>query len=143
MAYCAIPKDLNRIKNKLVFGMTARQLVCFGTAAAIGVPIYILTRGTIGNSPAVLLMIVIMAPLFLLAMYEKDGLPAEKILRNCIRTIFYLPGVRPYKTENFYITLTEKEVVNPVQNSNYRKKQRAKQTSEPKYSDSKGKSKSS
>jgi hypothetical protein len=43
-----------------------------------------------------------MLPLFLLAMYEKDGQPAEKLLRNYIRTSVYWPGKRVYKTENFY-----------------------------------------
>ena len=47
-------------------------------------------------------MIGLMLPLFFFAMYEKDSLPAEKILRNIIRTRFYFPGKRPYKVENLY-----------------------------------------
>ena len=47
-------------------------------------------------------MIGLMLPLFFFAMYEKDGLPAEMILRNYIRTRFYFPGKRPYKVENLY-----------------------------------------
>jgi hypothetical protein len=80
----------------------------FGTAAAIGIPIYIFTRGAIGNTGAALLMIAAMFPLFFLGIYEKDGMPAEKILRNVIRTRFAWPGKRLYKTENFYEIL-EKE----------------------------------
>lgn len=82
--------------------MTKRQLICFGIAAIIGIPTYLSTRGAIGNSTAVMLMIVVMLPLFFLAMYEKDGQPAEKILRNYIRTCILWPGIRPYKSENFY-----------------------------------------
>jgi len=48
------------------------------------------------------LMIGLMLPFFLLAMYEKDGQPAEKIMRNFIRTRFLWPGTRIYKTENLY-----------------------------------------
>ena len=102
MAFVNVPKDLSKVKTKLALGLTKRQLICFGAAAAIGIPTYIFTRGTIGNSAAALLMIGVMLPLFFLAMYEKDGQPAEKILRNIIRTKFLWPGVRPYKTENFY-----------------------------------------
>ena len=43
------------------------------------------TRGTLGNTGAMFLMLGIMLPAFLLAMYEKDGLPFEKVVRNIIR----------------------------------------------------------
>ena len=108
MAFVSVPKDLSRVKSKVAFNMTKRQLICFGTAAAIGVPTYIFTRGAIGNSAAVLLMMGLMLPLFFLAMYEKDGQPAEKVLRNIIRTRFFWAGIRPFKTENLYDIL-EKE----------------------------------
>ncbi|MCL2587874.1 MAG: PrgI family protein [Oscillospiraceae bacterium] len=108
MAFVNVPKDLSKIKNKTAFNLTARQLICFGTAAIIGVPVYIFTRGGIGDTAAALLMIGIMLPLFFFAMYEKDGQPAEKILRNFIRTRFYFPSKRLYRTENLYETL-EKE----------------------------------
>ena len=67
------------------------------------------TRSHIGNSTALFLMIGLMMPCFLFAMFEKDGLPFEKVLRNIIRTKFLLPRVRPYKTENFYAILNRKE----------------------------------
>ena len=38
MAYVNVPNDLSRIKTKLAFNLTKRQLVCFGTAAVIGIP---------------------------------------------------------------------------------------------------------
>ena len=108
MAFVNVPKDLSVVKSKIALNLTKRQLICFGAAAAIGVPAYIFTRGAIGNSGAVLLMIGLMLPLFFLAMYEKDGQPAEVILRNIIRTKLLWPGIRPYKTENLYEIL-EKE----------------------------------
>ncbi|GHU87208.1 hypothetical protein FACS1894202_01030 [Clostridia bacterium] len=102
MAFVNVSKDLSKIKTKMAFNLTKRQLICFGAAAIIGIPTYLLTRGAIGNSPAVLLMIGTMLPLFFLAMYERDGQPAEIILRNIIRTKFLWAGTRPYKTENLY-----------------------------------------
>lgn len=41
------------------------------------------------------------ASVFFMAMYEKDGLPFEKVVANIIRQKFICPAVRPYKTENF------------------------------------------
>ena len=109
MAYVPVPNDLSRIKTKLAFNLTKRQLICFSIASGIGVPFYLFTRSHIGNSTALFLMIGLMMPCFLFAMFEKDGLPFEKVLRNIIRTKFLLPRVRPYKTENFYAFLNRKE----------------------------------
>ena len=44
MAFVPVPKDLNRVKTKVMFNLTKRQLICFAVAAVIGVPVYILTK---------------------------------------------------------------------------------------------------
>ena len=106
MAYVNVPNDLSRIKTKMAFNLTKRQLLCFGAAAVIGIPTYLFTRNAIGGTAAMLLMIAIMLPCFFFAMYERDGLPFEKVLRNIIRTKFLWPGTRPYKTENIYAYLS-------------------------------------
>ena len=82
MAYVPVPKDLSKIKTKLAFNLTKRQLVCFFSAAAVGLPAYLFSRGSIGNSAAMFLMIGLMLPFFFLAMYERDGLPLEKVLEK-------------------------------------------------------------
>jgi hypothetical protein len=108
MAFVNVPKDLGKVKTKVALNLTKRQLICFGVAAVIGIPAYLFTRGALGNSAAALLMIGIMLPFFFVAMYEKDGQPAEKVLRNMIRTKIVWAGKRPYRTENLY-DLMEKE----------------------------------
>lgn len=75
MAYVSIPNDLSKIKTKLAFNLTSRQLVCFGCGAAVGIPAFLLTRSAIGNSGAMFLMLAVMLPAFFMAMYEKDGQP--------------------------------------------------------------------
>ena len=107
MPFVSIPKDLTKVKTKVVLNLTRRQLVCFGSAAAIGVPTYFLTRGIVGNALAVIFMIVLMLPAFLLAMYEKDGQPAEKVLLHILRARWFAKGTRPYKTENLYNYIDE------------------------------------
>ena len=125
MAYVPVPKDLSKIKTKLAFNLTKRQLICFSAAASVGLPTYLLTRGALGNSAAMLLMIGLMLPFFFFAMYEKDGLPLEKVLKNIIRTCFLYPRVRPYKTENFYALLSEKDA-KPIAETDKRRKARGK-----------------
>jgi len=109
VAYVNVPNDLSKIKTKLAFNLTKRQLICFGGAAALGIPLYLLTRNTLGNTPALFLMLAVMLPAFLLAMYERDGLPLEKVLGNVIRAKFLRPGKRPYRTENIYAPFAGKE----------------------------------
>ena len=100
--FVPVPKDLSKVKTKVAFNLTKRQLVCFSVAAAIGVPTYLLTKGAIGNTAAVFLMIGLMLPFFFFAMYERDSQPAEKLLRNIIRAKWLFPPTRPYKTDNLY-----------------------------------------
>ena len=104
-----VPKDLSGIKTKVALNLTKRQIICFSTAAITGVPIYFLTKGALGTSAASLLMVGIMLPFFFVAMYEKDGFPAEKILYFMIRQKILTPGIRPYKSENLYEQLEERE----------------------------------
>ena len=70
------------------------------------IPAYLLARGSIGNTGAMFAMLVVMLPAFLLAMYEKDGLPFEKVVKNIIRARYLRPGVRPYQTQNIYAPFT-------------------------------------
>ena len=102
MPYVNVPNDLSKVKTKMAFNLSKRQLICFGGAGIIGIPAYLFARSAIGNSAAMLLMITLMLPAFFLAMYERDGLPFEKVLRNIVRACFIRPKSRPYVTENFY-----------------------------------------
>lgn len=62
----------------------------------------VLLKGATGTTVAAFAMILVMLPCFLFAMYEKNGMPLEKVLRNVIQTKFIRPKERPYKTQNFY-----------------------------------------
>lgn len=40
MAYVPVPKDLTKIKTKVALNLTKRQIICFGAAAIVGVPLF-------------------------------------------------------------------------------------------------------
>ena len=107
-----VPKDLSKIKTKIFFNLTKRQLICFGGGALIGVPLYFLTRGALPKSLTLLLMILTMMPFFLLAMYEKNGQPLEAVARHVIDTRFRRAKKRPYKTHNLYAALERQAALN-------------------------------
>ena len=105
MAYVNVPKDLTKVKTKVLFNLTKRQLIRFGGGLLIGVPLFFLTRGPLGNTTATMLMIFSMVPAFLLAMYERNGQHLEVVLRNMIRSVFLRPKKRLYRTNNFYAVI--------------------------------------
>ena len=109
MAYVPVPKDLNAVKTKVLLNLTKRQLICFGAGAALGVPLFFLLKAHTGVSTAAICMILLMLPFFLLAMYEKNGQPLEKIVRNIVQVCFLRPKQRPYQTNNFYAALERQE----------------------------------
>ena len=104
-AYIPVPRDLTRVKSKILFNLTKRQLICFGAGALIGVPSFFLLKTLGTTSMAVICMMVIMLPFFFLGMYEKDGQPLEKIAKQFIEAKFVRPKVRPYRTNNYYAAL--------------------------------------
>lgn len=109
MAYVPVPKDLTKVKSKFLFNLTKRQLICFGGGALIGVPLFFLLRGSLGASPAAILMVLSMLPLFVMGLYEKNGRPLEKVLGDVIQTVFLRPKRRPYQTDNLYAALMRQE----------------------------------
>ena len=88
MAYVPEPKDLSKVKTKVALN---------------------LTKNSLGTDVAATLMVIAMLPFFFLAMYEKDGFPAEKILYHMIRQKFLRPGIRVYRSENMYDRMVELE----------------------------------
>ena len=105
MAFVPVPKDLNRVKTKVMFNLTRRQLICFALAAAVGMPVFFLAKSKLELSAAAMVMVVIMLPFFFFALYEKDGQPAEKILGQVVKTMFLRDRVRPYRTDNLYAVI--------------------------------------
>lgn len=126
-SYISVPRDLTKVKSKVMFNLTKRQLVCFGMAALIGVPSFFLLKTVTTVNTAVMGMMVIMMPFFFLAMYEKNGQPLEVIVGHIITSVFTRPKKRPYQTDNYYAVLmrdmaAQREVEEIVRISKERKK---------------------
>lgn len=130
MAYVPVPKDLSKVKTKVVLNLTKRQLLCFAAALVVGLPLFFLLKGSAGTSLAAFAMILVMLPCFLFAMYEKHGQPLETVIKNIVQTKFIRPKERPYQTNNFYAVLErqrnlEKEVAAIVKGKSKKRKGKA------------------
>ena len=73
----------------------------------MGVPLFFLTKESIGVSMASALMIIVMLPFFMFAMYERHGQPLEVLMKHFIQARFIRPRIRVYQTENFYATIEQ------------------------------------
>ena len=115
MAYVPVPKDLSKVKTKVAFNLTKRQIVCFAAALLFGLPLFFLLKDSTGTSLASMAMIAVMLPCFFFSMYLMHRHPLDVFLMNIILTKFIAPKERPYRTDNFYSVLErqrklEKEV---------------------------------
>ncbi|HOO79078.1 MAG TPA: PrgI family protein [Lachnospiraceae bacterium] len=104
-SYISVPRDLTKVKSKVMFNLTKRQLICFGVAALLGVPSFFLLKKVGSTSMAAMGMMVIMMPFFFMGMYEKNGESLEVILDHFIKANFIRPKIRPYSTNNYYEAL--------------------------------------
>ena len=131
MAYVTVPKDLTKVKSKVVFGLTKRQLICFGGALLIGVPLFFLIRGRVPTSAAALIMVFAMLPGFLLALYEKHGQPLEVVVRQIVECCFIQPKERPYQTNNAYTALVRQSQMEKEVNTKRTKRAQKRRSSSP------------
>lgn len=81
----------------------------------MGLPFFFLVRRFLPVSAAAFLMIIVMLPGFLFAIYERNGQPLEKFLKCVINTKFIRPKLRIYQTDNLYeATGRQKELYKEV-----------------------------
>ena len=78
-AYISVPRDLTKVKSKVAFNLTKRQLICFGAAAVVGVPLFFVLRDAAGNTGATLGMMAVMLPAFFLGMYLFSKVRSGKV----------------------------------------------------------------
>lgn len=93
-----IPKEITEYKEKIIFGLSIRQLVCFTIAIVAGVTTYVVTKRMFGADTASYIVIVEVMPVFAIGFIQKDGFPFEKYVAMFFRHMFGNHR-RVYKTE--------------------------------------------
>ena len=95
--YVPIPKDMSKVKNKLAFGLTKRQLIGFAAAGIIGIPSFFFFNRVFSQEIGMAVMFVLGAPCLLFALFERDGMPSEEWLTGWLRHKYLRQKVRRYK----------------------------------------------
>ncbi|MGN0592669.1 MAG: PrgI family protein [Ruminococcus sp.] len=103
MQYVTIPKDISSVKKKFMFGMTKRQVFCFGGAFLIGVPAYLFFKFYLKapSALAMLIMAVLTAPLIAFGIYYVNGIYLDELLKYMVH-FFRSPRIRTYQSTNYY-----------------------------------------
>ncbi|MGJ0987128.1 PrgI family protein [Thomasclavelia ramosa] len=112
MGYVPIPKDLKKVKTKVAFNLTRRQLIGFTLAGLVGIPVYLFMRKFMPNDIAILFLILSTLPIFFVTLFEKDGLPFEKYFKHIYLHKFYQPQKRVRK--EVYLEQEKKNTANSV-----------------------------
>lgn len=99
--YVKVPKDFNNIKEKFMFNLTKRQVVCFAIGGLLGAPLYFLTKDHLGMETAVALMGLAAAPAIFCGVYCRNGIYLEQMFKFMLE-FFKKPRKRYYKTVNMY-----------------------------------------
>ena len=101
MDYVPIPKDLDKIKTKVAFNLTKRQLIGFSVAGLIGIPIYLTLKKYLPNDISMMFLLVSTFPVFYITFFDKDGLTFEKYFKYFYLHKFYQPTKRVRKEVYF------------------------------------------
>lgn len=107
MFFIPIQKDFSGVKTKVAFGLSKRQLICFGLGAVVGITMYLFLKSRLSTDIAGVIMILVMLPFFVLGQYEKDGKPLEEIIKNVIKEKYLRPQIRPVKTEPLVVGIMQ------------------------------------
>ena len=92
----SIPKELKNIKSKLFFGLTKRQLIGFGIALALGLPVFFMLK-KFNLDVAMYGLFFTALPIIFGTIFTKDGMPAEVWLKIFIEYKYLNPQKRYYK----------------------------------------------
>ena len=104
--YIKIPRDLNDLKEKVMLGLTKRQLICLGAAAATSLPLYYFTYKNMGSANSIRIAGIAAAPAVFFGFYIKNGIPLEKTLKFFWK-FMKKPKKVTFKSVNIYTAIVE------------------------------------
>lgn len=106
-----VPKELKKIQAKLFFGLTKRQLIGFGSAILLGFLTFLSFKEIANADIAMYALFIVVAPIFFITIYTKDGMPAEKWIKLILEYKYLNPLKRTFKITKSNVDLaTERSI---------------------------------
>lgn len=103
-----IPEEIRKYKERIMFGLSARQLICTIIALGICIPLYFFGNKYIDEDALSWIIILIALPIFAIGFFTFNGMPMEKFILAYLKFSFINPLKRRYKTENAFRIWDEK-----------------------------------
>ena len=97
-----MPKDIRGYTEKLVAGLSLRQLIATVLCGGIGVGMYFIFRDTFLNDWLFVLIVAPIIPVGVWGFVRPQGMSAEKYIGHVLQSTVLWPEKRYYATENFY-----------------------------------------
>lgn len=116
-----IPKEIRAYKEKLAFGLTARQMIATIIAFAICVPTYLYGRNFMSDDVVSWIVIGIALPCAGIGFIKKNGMPFEKYIWTILKQQLLYPQKTNFKTDNFFRTAQDKAYKEDIANINPKK----------------------
>lgn len=95
-------EDISKYKTKIIAGFTTRQLVCFGIALVVCVPLYHILSAYFIKAFCLTICGVIGLPIMTCGFVEIYGMPIEKFMFTILKTMVFTTVSRKYKNDNVY-----------------------------------------
>ncbi|MCQ4021747.1 MULTISPECIES: PrgI family protein [unclassified Ruminococcus] len=122
--YVKIPQDIRAIKQKFMFGLTKRQLLCFGLGILLGFPVFFLLKFTIGDLAISIIGMGLVAMPFILCAFPYKGGTFDEYFKNMFHFL-RSPKKRIYQSEDMFCAIERQieynrlyKLVDPENNRN-------------------------
>lgn len=126
-----IPEEIRKYKEKIAFGLTARQLLCTIATFFICVPLYWYGQNFLSEDVIAWLIILISVPLEAIGFVKINGMPMEKFAIAALKFELLYPRKRKFKTENIWREW-QNQAIRAEQPKSRREKKRIKKMNENK-----------
>jgi len=97
-----IPEDIRKYREKIAFGLTARQLISIVITTCICVPLYFIGNQYLSKDIVSWAIIIIALPVLSTGFLFKNGLPMEKYAAEILRYELLYPVIRRYISTNAF-----------------------------------------
>lgn len=93
-----IPKEITDYKEKILLGMSIRQLICSVISGAIGIILFLLLKSIFGMNVTGYIVIIAVMPILAIGFIKPNGFTFERILKMMLKH-FLIKSKRQYKTD--------------------------------------------
>ena len=97
--YIQFTKDINKIKNRIIFGLGLREIVIGTGTIGAAFSEYFLLRNTIPTDVVYYLLVPVVLLGMFFMIFKHNGMPFEKFLYYKLRRILFSQNILHYKTE--------------------------------------------